>query len=107
MNKTLKFKPHLISRILDGSKTITWRLFDDKDLQKGDQLLLAHSDTGEIFAKAIIVVIHEKEIRNLTKSDLAENGYRDMTEVHELNRKYYGDRVNDETMVKIVEFALL
>jgi hypothetical protein len=33
--KTLKFKPHLVEQILTGTKTSTWRLFDDKNIMGG------------------------------------------------------------------------
>lgn len=36
-SKTLKFTPELSAKILSGEKTSTWRLFDDKNLQKGDR----------------------------------------------------------------------
>lgn len=36
--KQIKFANDLVSKILEGSKTATWRLFDDKALQIGDQL---------------------------------------------------------------------
>jgi hypothetical protein len=38
--KKLKFRHHLVKEIVTGSKTVTWRLFDDKDLQVGDELEL-------------------------------------------------------------------
>jgi len=34
--KTLKFTPHLVEQILAGTKTSTWRLFDDKNIMGGD-----------------------------------------------------------------------
>ena len=55
--KTLKFTSPLAKMILDGSKTTTWRLFDDKDLQSGDKLDLQNCETGEDFAKAEILEI--------------------------------------------------
>ena len=58
--KTLKFKGYLVPKILDGSKIITWRLFDDKDLQVGDMLLFTNSASGKEFAKAEIVGVREK-----------------------------------------------
>lgn len=33
-SKALKFTPELSAKILSGEKTSTWRLFDDKNLQK-------------------------------------------------------------------------
>ncbi len=49
--KTMKFRDYLVSKILDGSKTVTWRLFDDKDLQAGDELTFQNWNSGENFAK--------------------------------------------------------
>jgi len=43
--KTLKFKDFKARWILEGVKTATMRLFDDKDLQKGDELELVNGDT--------------------------------------------------------------
>ena len=55
--KTLKFTPPLVKMILDGNKTTTWRLFDDKDSQPGDKLNLQNCGTGKDFAKAEILEI--------------------------------------------------
>lgn len=35
--KTIKFTPELSEQIIAGTKTSTWRLFDDKDLTVGGQ----------------------------------------------------------------------
>lgn len=102
--KKLKFKPHLVGQVLDGTKTITWRLFDDKNLQKGDHLELINSDSGEKFADAEITGIQEKKVGDLTLDDLRQNNYQDRAQVIQINRKYYGDSVDDGTIVKIVEF---
>lgn len=102
--KTIKFKPHLIKPILDGAKTVTWRLFDDKDLQNGDSLEFINSENGEKFAEAEIVNSQEKKILELTDSDLAYNNYQDRAQVLALNSKYYGKKVGNSTIVKIIEF---
>lgn len=38
--KTLKFRDRLAQLVLSGEKYVTFRIFDDKDLQVGDELLL-------------------------------------------------------------------
>ncbi len=58
--KTLKFASDLSRQILDGTKTSTWRLFDDKDLQVGDELLLVDSHENEAFAQAEIISMKQK-----------------------------------------------
>lgn len=105
--KTLKFEPHLVQLLLNGTKTVTWRLFDDKNLQIGDHLGLVNAETGEKFGEAEIIKSQEKQIKDLTNEDLKGNNYRDQIHVIELNQKYYGNTVDDKTVVKIIEFKLL
>lgn len=38
--KALKFRPHLATLILKGDKRVASRLFDEKDIQTGDELEL-------------------------------------------------------------------
>jgi len=104
--KTLKFHPKLMESILDGSKTITWRLFDDKDLRSGDHLEFISSETNEKFVQAEIVEVEEKQANRLTDDDLHAYGYRDRDHFFEINRKYYGDGVMENTLVKIIEFKI-
>ncbi|MDQ5893454.1 MAG: hypothetical protein QG640_466, partial [Patescibacteria group bacterium] len=52
--KTLKFTPHLAQQILAGEKTSTSRLFDDTDLQEGDEIVFLNKETNEKFGTAIV-----------------------------------------------------
>jgi hypothetical protein len=105
--KTLKFKPHLAELILLGKKTVTWRLFDDKDLQVGDELELVNSETKEKFAAAKIVVVREKQLREITDADYdGHETYRSQEAMLAEFKKYYGDKVNNNTTVKIIRFKL-
>jgi hypothetical protein len=67
--KTVKFKPELAKLILDGKKTATWRLFDDKDLQGGDAIQLMNKETGKIFGHAVITEVVTKPIKDLNDAD--------------------------------------
>ena len=67
--KKLRFAPHLVPLVLNGSKTTTWRLFDDKDLQVGDEFEMLHSETQEKFATGKIISINITKFKNLTESD--------------------------------------
>lgn len=67
--KTLKFRPHLVKEILEGRKTATWRLFDNKDLQVGDQVILQNWEAGNDFARAEIINIKEMELGELGAKD--------------------------------------
>ena len=67
--KTLKFAPNLVDKILSGQKTSTWRLFDDKDLQKGDELIFINKETGKEFGTATITSLKIKTLGSLTDAD--------------------------------------
>lgn len=105
--KTLKFAPNLVPLVLSGAKDATWRLFDDKDLQQGDELALINKATLEQFAMARIVAVREKQLRELDAIDLdGHEPYESEEKMLEDFRKYYGDRVTLESMVKIIKFKL-
>lgn len=106
--KTLKFDHVLVKEILEGRKTATWRLFDDKDLKIGDELELIDSDTKEKFADAKIVKIREKRLGEIEEKDFAgHEKFASKGEMLATYQKYYGDKVNWDTIVKIIEFKLL
>ena len=105
--KTLKFKGFKAQWILDGTKTATMRLFDDKDLQIGDELELFNSDNGEIFARAKIVGITNRRLGDVDDIDLeGHEKWNSKNEMLESLKVYYGDKVNLDTEVKIITFRL-
>ena len=106
--KTLKFENKLADLILSRQKNSTWRLFDDKDLSIDDDLILFNSDTNEEFAKAKIVSIIEKKLKDIDEYDYdGHEEYKNNTEMIEIFKKYYGEKINTETLVKIIKFKLL
>ena len=106
--KTLKFKSHLVRKILDRSKTVTWRLFDDKNLQVGDKVEFINSDTKEKFAEAEIIHIKEKKLGEVEDLDYeGHERYYNQKDMLEHYRNYYGDKVNLNTVIKIIKFKLL
>ncbi len=105
--KTVKFRPYLIPLVLRGEKTCTWRLFDDKDLKEGDELSLLNWETKEEFAKAVITKIEEKKLKDLEESDFeGHEKFESDEKMYETYRKYYGDKVTPDTIVKMVDFKL-
>lgn len=104
--KPLKFRPNLVKEILEGRKTTTWRLFDDKDLQVGDELELINSETGESFGRATITHMLEKKIKDLSDDELKNHGYENQEKMIEIHKGYYGDKVDLDTIVKIVRFKI-
>jgi len=106
--KTLKFEPPLVPLVLDGSKVSTWRLFDDKDLSVGDQLEFINSETGEKFGEAKIISIKEKKLGEIKESDYeGHEKFGSKEEMIETYKKYNGNKVDTETVVKMIDFKLL
>ncbi len=103
--KTLKFSADLVSLIRSGTKTSTWRLFDDKDLQVGDEVAFYNKETGEQFGTACITVLTIRTLGTLTEADWeGHERYASEEEMYENFRKYYGPQVNPDTEVKILTF---
>lgn len=106
--KTLKFRHNLIEKILNGSKTVTWRLFDDKNLQVGDQVEFIDWESGEKFAEAEITGMREKKLNEIEEKDFeGHEKYESTEEMLRHYKKYYGEKVDMDTIIKIVEFKLL
>ena len=106
--KTLKFENKLVELILSGEKDSTWRIFDDKNLSVGDELILVNKDTGEEFGKAKIISVREKEIKDIEDIDFeGHEKYKNNEELIETYKKYYGDKVSGESIVKIIQFKLI
>ena len=106
--KPLKFDQSLIESILSGSKTTTWRLFDDKNLSEGDELDCINKQTGESFAHAAITRVFEKPLGEVTDEDYrGHERYTSDQEMYETFSKFYNRPVDKTTLVKIVEFKLV
>jgi hypothetical protein len=67
--KTLKFVPELVTLILKGEKTTTWRLFDDKNLQTADELSFINKETGEEFGTGKVTWVSIRTLGTLTDED--------------------------------------
>ena len=106
--KELKFKHELAKKILSGEKTTTWRLFDDKDLTEGDEVVFVDSDTGNEFARVRLVKIDEQRLGEMREEDfLGHEKYESVEEMLETFKRYYGDGVNLESVVKVVRFVVV
>jgi len=106
--KKLKFKEHFVEPVLSGEKDSTWRLFDDKDLQVGNKLEFINASSGEPFANAEILSVIEKKLGKIQEDDFeGHEKFKNLEEMYETYKEYYGDEVNPETSVKIIKFKLL
>ena len=106
--KSLKFRPYLVQLILDRVKNTTWRLFDDKDIKEGDELLLFNWETLEEFAKAKVVSVKEKRFNELTEEDWqGHEKFESKNEMFMEYSKYYKQRIDENTKLKIIKFRLV
>lgn len=106
--KTLKFSLNLVNLVLSGKKTTTWRLWDDKDLQMGDEIFFLNSNTKEEFAKAELTKVVEKPFKDLTDDDWqGHERFQSDKEMYRSYSDYYGRGVDRTTLIKIIHFELI
>lgn len=106
--KIVKFRKFLSELILNGEKTTTWRLFDDKNISVGDELILMVKETLEEFAKAKVLSVHEKPLGNLTDEDWeGHEKFSSDEEMYATYKIYYNQDVDENTLVKIIRFELV
>ena len=106
--KTLKFRPHLAEMILRGEKHTTWRLFDDKDLTKGDRIELINWKTGDVFGQAEITEMSEKKFADLTEADWdGHEKFDSEQDMYQTYSGYYGQTVGAGTIVKVLRMKAL
>jgi ribonuclease HI len=110
--KTLKFGHDFAQQILQGQKTSTWRLYDDKDLSVDDEIRIIDKidpdspETWKVIGQGKINEIVEKRLGDITQTDM--DGHEPFSSKDEMLRtykQYYGDRVTFETPVKIINFT--
>jgi hypothetical protein len=104
--KTLKFTPELCEQIIAGTKTSTWRLFDDKDLTVGDELTFINKQALESFGTGKITQLYTKTLGTLEESDwVGHERFASDDVMYDTYRQYYGDSVSPDTDVKIIHFT--
>jgi ribonuclease HI len=109
--KKLKFDHELAQQVLRGEKNSTWRMFDDKDLSVGDVLLLIDKvdshvpDTWKAIGIATIDRIVERRLFDISENELdGHEVFISKQEMLTTYRKYYGENVNWQTPIKIIDF---
>lgn len=109
--KTLKLDHQLAALVQQGKKTSTWRLFDDKDLSVNDEVKLvdkvdpAKPETWKVIGTARINTVIQKRLEDIGPADYeGHEKFASSEEMLKTYRKYYGDDVNLETIVKIIRF---
>lgn len=105
--KSLKFKTKLKEKILSGKKTETWRFFDDKDISVGDQVIFIDSDLQEEFATVSVLEVIEKKLSDVSEEEMSGPGFKSLNDMVSNFSKFYGDKINQNSLVKIIKFKLL
>jgi ribonuclease HI len=110
--KTLKFNHDLAQLILQGKKSATWRLYDDKDLSVDDQIKVIDKvdpdspNTWQVIGRAKVNEVTEKHLGEVSNQDMkGHESFSDKDEMLRTYRQYYGNRVTFETPVKIINFT--
>jgi hypothetical protein len=105
--KVIKFTPELTELVKSGKKTCTFRLFDDKDLQAGDEFTMAtrNGETVTEFGRGRITEVILRTIDTMQPDDYV--GHEPIGDPLTTYRKYYGDSVTLDTEVKVVRFEIL
>lgn len=105
--KILCFSEPLPKMILDGEKTISWRINDEKNISVGDEISLCYNDKKE-FGKAKVIWVKETTFGDMTNED--KDGHEKFDSVEESYRtysKYYKMDVKPQTRLKVIKFELI
>lgn len=106
--KRLRFYGNLPELILEGSKTSTWRINDEKGIKVDDALSLCRGEDYTEFAKAKVMHVTVTTFGNLSKEDKeGHEEFNSEAEMYEIYSGYYGFPVGPETELKIIKFKLL
>ncbi len=110
--KTLKLDHELALLVLSGQKTNTWRIKDDKNISVNDDIELidkVDAEKLETWVKigvAKVDSINEKRLSDVIESDYnGHETYQSKEEMFQTYQGYYGNDVNENTPVKIIQFS--
>ncbi len=97
----------MIDDLLQGKKTKTWRMFDEKSLSIGDEVQFINADTSEPIAITTVTEMKEKKFGDIINADFdGHNPYSSREKMLETYRGYYGDKVDWDTSIKMLTFEL-
>lgn len=106
--QSLKFSPELVPLVIDGSKSSTWRLFDEKNLQVGEIIDLIKRPELSVFAQAKITEVIQTKMGNLSSNEKqGHETYINDEEMYKTYSGYYNKPVSSETVVTIYRFELV
>ncbi|MEI7632622.1 MAG: reverse transcriptase-like protein [bacterium] len=110
--KQLKFQHQPATDILNGTKTTTFRFFDDKNIRVGDSFQVVdkveqdNPASWEIIGIASVVQVVEKKVRDVSGDDwIGHKTYVDTNTFIEEYNQYYKQTIDQETPLKIIHFS--
>lgn len=112
--KTIKLDHQLANDVRSGIKTVTWHMYDDKNLSVNDEIELIdkvdpqNPSTWVPIGDAVIDTIIEKRLGAVVESDF--QGHEKFTTrdaMLQTYQGYYGQGVTFDTPIKIIHFTLL
>ena len=105
---SLKFEPELAELVLNGEKTCTWRLLNEKIFQIGQTIELIKRPEMVVFASAIITSLANKTMGELNEDDkLGHEKFKSDEELFNTYSRYYKEQIDESTQVTVIHFELL
>jgi len=104
---SIRFAPNLVPLILNGTKTLTYRIGDKYDFLKiGSEIDVSDSSNNKVVAK---VKINEKDYTTFVDLPIDRVGheiYSSKKDQRDTFEKYYGE-VKDEDKILILGFTVI
>ena len=98
----------MVPLVLNGSKTLTYRLEDKWDfLNVGDTILTEDSGTNKVFAELEITLKERGAFGTLRDDREGHEPYRSLEERRATFEKYYNRKVTDDEPAIILGFKVL
>jgi ribonuclease HI len=111
--KKIKFDHQLAMRVRNGTKTATWRIYDDKNIAVNDILELVdkvdpqNPGSWVVIGQARVERIIEKRLGDIVASDYeGHEAFASPEAMLEQYQAYYGPEVNLGTPIKMIHFSL-
>lgn len=109
--KQLKFDHKYVKDIVSGAKNTTIRI-DDKNISVNDRLQLVDKTTNsdpqqwEVPGELVVVGVKEYSLEKIPIELVVRDGIeiKDRIGLFEFLRRFYGDQISNETIVKLISF---
>jgi len=106
-NTSIGFASNLVPLILDGTKTLTYRIGDKYDFLKiGDEIDVRDSSNDKVFAKVKITEKDYTTFADLPIDRVGHEVYSSKQEQRDTFEKYYGE-IKDNYKMLILGFTVI